>query len=456
MKRSKKMILMLCALAILVGGYFGVKQLNQTESVSETAGTFDLTAKTMDDLTGLSWTKDDAVYAFTYANDTWSTTDQPAWPVQQSAVQAMADSLLGLQGTHKLEDVKNPADYGLETPAFSVTAAWKDGSSTTYNMGDATPFADGYYLSLSGQEGTIYTIASSLSSTFDKSQKDMVAMETIPAVADVAEMSVGDSFHAVKLSESKTVDPDQFWYDAQTEQPLDSSKVETLISDAGNISWENLVTANADETSLKEWQLDDEQAVTVKLVGEDGAATILLGIIDENSHYYARLPDSFMVYTVASEDVSGLLTASAEDMRIKAILPMPYEQLAEATFTIEKGEYRLVKPAAEATEETDSPEDEETMPDGTAEASEASETDKAEETLWQMVSALEADGTPETEQTGDQILRIHAVSVSGMETTVVICEYSADSYQAVVDGGAPLLVPADDIDSLVRAVRTRQ
>ena len=456
MKRSKKMILMLCVLAILVGGYFGVQRLNQPESVSETAGTFDLTAKTMDDLIGLSWTKDDVTYAFTYANDTWSTTDQPAWPVLQSAVQTMADSLLGLQGTRKLEDVKNLADYGLETPAFSVTASWKDGSSTTYSMGDATPFADGYYLSLSGQEGTIYTIASSLSTTFNKTQKDLVAMETVPTVTVVTELSVGESFHAIRLSESRTVDPNQFWYDAQTEQPLDSSKVESLISDAGGISWADLVTANADEASLKEWQLDDEQAVTVTLTGEDAAATIFLGAMDESSHYYTRLPNSVMVYTVASEDVSELLTASAEKMRIETILPMPYEQLAEAAFTTEKGEYRLVKPEAEAAEETDSPEDEETASADSEEASEDSETDEADQALWQMVTALKAEGTSETGPTGDQILRIHAVSVSGMETTVVICEYSAESYLAVVDGGTPLLVPADEIDSLVRAVRTRQ
>ena len=456
MKRSKKMILMLCVLAILVGGYFGVQRLNQPESVSETAGTFDLTAKTMDDLTGLSWTKDDVAYACTYANDTWSTTDQPAWPVLQSAVQTMADSLLGLQGTRKLEDVKNPADYGLETPAFSVTAAWKDGSSTTYSMGDATPFADGYYLSLSGQEGTIYTVASSLSTVFNQTQKDLVAMETVPTVAEVTALSVGESFHAVRLSESKTVDPDQLWYDAQTERPLNSSKVESLISDAGGISWEDLVTANADEASLKEWQLDDEQAVAITLTGGDATATILLGAMDESSHYYARLPGSTMVYTVDSENVSSLLTASAEDMRIEAILPMPYEQLAEATFTTEKGEYRLVKPAAESREEVASPEDEETATEDTGEASETSETDEADQALWQMVTALKADGTPETGPTGDQILRIHAVSVSGMETTVVICESSAEFYLAVVDGGTPLLVPADDIDALVRTVRTRQ
>lgn len=43
-----------------------------------------------------------------------------------------------------------------------------------------------------------------------------------------------------------------------------------------------------------------------------------------------------------------------------------------------------------------------------------------------------------------------------METTAIISEYSADSYQAVVDGKAPMLVPADKIDLLVRTVRAMQ
>ena len=276
------MILLLCALAILIGGYFGVQQFTKTESVSETAGSFDLTEKTIGDLVGLSWTKDHEAYSFTYSGDTWIPADQPAWPVLQSSVQGMAESLVSLQATRKLEDVKSLADYGLEAPSFSVSAAWKDGSATVYNMGDATPFADGYYLNLSGQDGTIYTIASSLADTFNKTQKDMVVMEDIPSVSEVSRLSVGSAFDVSKKETSATVDPDQLWYDTHTDAPLDEAEVETLISAAQGIQWNELVTVHADAESLSGWQLDDEHAVAVILSGREESATVLFGAQNEN------------------------------------------------------------------------------------------------------------------------------------------------------------------------------
>lgn len=445
MKRGKKMILMLCALAILLGGYYGIQQLNKTESVSETSGSFELTARTIEDLTGLSWTAGDTTYSFTYSNDTWTTNDQPEWPVLQSAVQTMADTLVELQGTRKLEDVTSLADYGLETPAFSVTASWSDGTQTTYSMGDATPFADGYYLSLSGEESTIYTIASSLETTFDKTQKDLVAMETIPSVSEVERLSVGSTLDVSMRETSATVDPDQLWYETGTDTPLDGDQIETLIADAQAIAWDDLATANADAESLSEWQLDDEQAVTITLSGGEESASIMIGAQNEDGNYYARLPDSSMAYTVTGDAVDSLLNASAENLWIKTVLPLPYAQLASATLSTEKGEYQITKPAEDAAEQTEAAETEEAEED---------EAVNADENLWQMVTELTATGRLNAEPAGDQMLRIDAASTSGVETSVVFYEYSAESYLAVVDGGTPLMVPADDIDALVRTVRT--
>ena len=445
MKRGKKMILLLCALGVLIGGYFGVQQFNKTESVSESSGIFDLNAKAIGDLTGISWTKDGTDFSFAYSNDTWMTTDQPAWPVLQSSVQNMAEALVGLQATRKLEDVKSLADYGLESPAFSVTASWKDGSSTVYSMGDATPFADGYYLSLSGQDGTIYTIASSLADTFSKTRKELVAMEEIPSVADASRLSVGTAFDVSKKEASTTVDPAQLWYDAGTGAPLDGSEIEELISALKGIEWKELVTAAADAESLLEWQLDDAHAVAATLSGGGESMSVLFGAQNEDGDYYARLPASAMVYTVDDSAVSSLLAASADRLWIRNILPMPYDQLATAAFTTEKGVYQLVKPAAESPE---------TPADTESAAEETSAPDEAERNLWQQVTALKATGKPEAEQAGDRVLEIHAVGTSGIETTVLLSEYSADSYQAVVDEGAPLLVPAEDVDALVRVIRT--
>ena len=164
MKRGKKMILLLAVLAVAVSGYFAVQGIGKKQTVEETAGTFDLNAKTADDLIGLSWTVGENTLMFKLEDGVWQTMDETVWPVDQEALQNLADRLIGLQATRKLEKVENPADYGLETPAAAVTAVWKNGSSTTYTMGDATPFEDGYYLSLSEQDGTVYTISSSLAS----------------------------------------------------------------------------------------------------------------------------------------------------------------------------------------------------------------------------------------------------------------------------------------------------
>lgn len=436
------MLALLIVLAVMLGGYYAVKQSNQTTSVSETSGTFDLTAKTADDLTGISWTTGDTTLAFTLNDEgEWITTDTPAWPVDQSAVQTLADKLLALQGTRKLEAVTSLADYGLDTPTMTVTATWKDASTTTYSMGDATPFADGYYLKLSTQDDVIYTIATSLSTTFNKTQKDLVAMEEIPTISEVSSITVGTTFAAVKKSESTTVNPDQLWYDAATDEPLTASKVEALVSAAKGIAWDELVSAAATEDELTTYQLDDAHATVITLTGdEDASLTLLIGGEDAEGNRYARLPDSSMVYTVEADDVSSLLSANSDDMWMTALVPLPWSALKTATLETGKGTYTIVK--AEETEATA------TDTDTSTDASEA------DETLWSKITALTATDRLSEATDGDTVLTITAQDEAGREITVVVREYSADSYQALVDGEKTLLVSADTIDTLVRTIKS--
>ena len=452
------MLALLIVLVVMLGGYYAVQQMNTTTTVSETSGTFDLTAKTSDDLTQISWTKDDTTFTFKLNdNGEWETTDSPSWPVDQSTVQGLADKLLALQGTRKLEDVTSLADYGLDEPVISVTATWKDESTTTYTMGDATPFADGYYLKLSTQDDVIYTISTSLSTTFNKTQKDLVAMEEIPEVTDATAITVGSIFSAVKKEASTTVDPDQLWYNASTDEPLTASKVETLVSAAEGIEWDELVTATATDDDLTTYQLDNANAVTVTLTGsEDTSLQILLGTTNDSGDYYARLPGSSMVYTVAASNVSSLLSANADDMWITAVVPMPWDSLQTATFETSKGTYTIVK--AEEAEETEATatDTEETTEETTDTTEEETEEENADETLWSKITALKATELVTEAKNGDTVLTMTATDTNGLSTTVVISEYDADSYQAVIDGTKTVLVSADTIDTLVRTIRSMQ
>ena len=65
---------------------------------------------------------------------------------------------------------------------------------------------------------------------------------------------------------------------------------------------------------------------------------------------------------------------------------------------------------------------------------------------------LTAKGEPKAAFPGDTVLTIEVRSVSGMEATLTIAEYDADSYQLTMDGRT-VLVSADAVDKLVRQVK---
>ncbi len=461
MKRGRKTVLLLAGLIMMVAAYFGVQQLNQKQSVSELSGTFDLTAKKTEDLTGLGWTRDGTSMAFMLKNGEWITTDQTAWPVDQEILKDLGETIVSLQATRKLENISNFSDYGLEAPPVTVTAGWKDGTSTTYNMGDATPFEDGYYLSVSGKGDVIYIISSSLSDLFNKTQAQLVAMEDIPTVAEVKEISIGNSFHAVRFTESLTVNPDQLWYDAETNKPLENSAIETWISQVKTISWNGWVAVNPDETTLQDWRLDDVQAISVTLKGNDegNKTSILFGAQNENGDYYARLPDSSMVYTVSGEKAGSLLSMSSDQLRISTILPLPYDYLRSAALSSQKGIYSFN--SFEQEEISDSFSEEETETDFDAEkdlSEDPDATEEAQKELWDKITALEsAEEVKDVESyaMGDPVLKIHAVAQNGVEITVAFFEYNADYYLATTDGGEAGLVSADQVDAIVRHVNSK-
>ena len=162
MKTRKKLILLLCALVLATGGYFCIRRPEGKAPVQESAGVFELTDRTLDDLTGISWTADGKTRTFRRQDGQWKAAeDSAAESGDPEAAGALAEQLVNLQATRRIENVDNLEEYGLTDPAVVVTAEWKSGS-TVYSMGESTPFGDGYYLSLSGGGQTIYTIASPL------------------------------------------------------------------------------------------------------------------------------------------------------------------------------------------------------------------------------------------------------------------------------------------------------
>lgn len=429
MKRSIKMLMLLAVLAVFVGGYFGVQHFSQTAQVSEETGTFDLTAKTAEDVAQLTWTLDDTTFDFVNNGGTWQKQGETSFPVDQTKLQDMAEDLVALQANRKLEDVTSPADYGLAEPTFSVKVTWSNGTATTYAMGDETPFADGYYVSLSDQEGVAYTVEDDLSDIFDTTMTALAVQEIIPTVENVTRITVGETFDAVWEETSLTINPDQHWYAAG--QPLDG--VDDLVEAAQGIVWSSLVNTSATPTDLNAYGLDEATAITL-YDGDTEAVTLLIGAADESGDYYACLPDSSMVYLVDADDVSDLLNATAEAMVSTALLELPYDQVQVATITVGARSYTM-------------------MPENIATMTDTGESlDNPAEDAWEDLIALSSAGEPEEEKQGEVLLTVEVSSVQGMTAGVTISEYDATNYLYTM-AGKSVLVSATKVDALIRAVK---
>ena len=453
MKRSVKSIILLVVLVLLVGGYYLTQNLTQTPTVTEESGTFALHDRASEDLTGIAWTKDDVSYHFVKEADGWVNANDAAFPVNQDAVQALADDLYELEADRKLDDVSSVADYGLDAPVFTVTGEWSDGTTTEYAMGDETPFGDGYYLKLSGSDTTVYTVASSLSTMFSDTLVDLAELEEIPAVENADRLTVGNTLDVSYSETSTTLDAEQHWY-ASDGTPLDTAAVEELVSAAQAIAWNELLTASATGEELTSWNLTDDVA-TALTVYENGepALSLLIGATDDSGNYYARLNGSSMVYTVAADSVSALLEADLIDLTNDTLVPLNFESLSEAEFVLNGQTYAYVRTETEVTAEAA----EETEATTTTEVSitlNGEETDAASvESLWKMVSELTTTGSADASAAGELLLTLRAVSESGASGEFAFHEYDADSYLVIFSDGSARITPADSIDKLIRNLR---
>ncbi len=426
MKRTKKMLLLLGVLALCIGGYYGAQMLNTPAAVTEETGAFALTARTAEELTGLNWTANDTDFAFTYSDGAWVKADEAAFPVNQDAVQELADTIIALTAARQLGGVTAPADYGLETPTFTVTATWADGSATTYAVGDETPFGDGWYLSLSDQNSIAYVIEDDLADDFDVTRTVLAAMETLPTAEAVTRITVGTAFEAVYAETSTTINANQHWYSADG-QPLDG--VDDLVADAQAIAWAALAEPAASD--LAAYGMDSATVITL-YNGEEEALCLHIGSTDESGNYYARLPESSMVYTVASSSLSSLLSADTASLRSDALVETAYADLAQATFTTGEGSHTLIPavPAEDAEETAEDP----------------------GETLWNALTAITAKTGAIERDPGETLLTVQITTTAGPEATLTVSAYDADSYVASLDGFAAL-VSADKVDRTLRILK---
>lgn len=180
MKKNKKKVGLLSGLLLLglLGGiYWGVNRISwEEEKESETLSFFQTE---MDEIQAIQVESGTTAYSLEKDGETWICPELGEdGEADQDRIESLAAALSDITAVRKLTDTEEEEElerYGLHEPSLRITLELSDGSIRELCVGDTA--SDGHDYARVTQDGTVYTIYTSLRSTFDIDPESLRAEE---------------------------------------------------------------------------------------------------------------------------------------------------------------------------------------------------------------------------------------------------------------------------------------
>ena len=515
MSRGGRLLALLAVLAVLFCGYFIVTNVTQKEAVIETGGSFEVAGLTPDEITAMQWQSGDETIRLVRADGAWSLDGEANFPLKQDVADELASDIAALEATHTVTGGADAADYGLDEPSFTVTVENDSGDTLVYQMGAKNDVTGEYYLRFS-ENDAIYTIATSLATTFNYDRASLLDAPVIPSLDGATrlviagtEADVDQAYYAD--STGMTYTDEYHWFNVTADnvaRPSDADGVQALLTKIAGITLTDCCDYNATEESLAEYGLSPAQlTIEVEYVPDDAESesedegedvteyerfTLYIGAQDEETGlYYAALPDSPLVFRISADTAEVLLSARNDDLRANDVLLMNWDGVTGIEFTLDGETHTLLREekAAEpsATDAVETTETEGVAESAESETAEAAATEAAtadatadamdetaaeepqvvwlldgveisEDAVTQLEKSLDAltsAGVAEPSEGGAEVLRMAILreGESFDRVELAFSAYDAQNYLYELMGEKRLLVSADKVDAIVRQLR---
>ncbi|NLW78672.1 MAG: DUF4340 domain-containing protein [Ruminococcaceae bacterium] len=358
MKQRTKLLILAAILVVGIGGYFLVSALTaepETTPEGDTSGTAILPFASSDIAT-LRWQFSDVDLTVAQNDSVWTYPAEPGFPLEQNTPYTMAASLATAQAVQTLTEPDDMAEYGLDDPAFTITATTTGGETYVMTIGDYSNFSEAYYMQVNGDTTKLYLVSEDLPKAFAYTLNDMIQYETLPGITYIQQVDIATDDHTLQLN--RRDDGATFSYTDKyiwftdvdgTLKPLDANKVSTLYSLVTDVDWLGCMTYKATEADLAAYGMDAPRA-TITLnyenratvdTGETDASgntitreevtpatfTLLIGGTSGDGYPYAMIEGSSMVYIIAPETADGLIGASYETLRPDDVCPLNWDTL---------------------------------------------------------------------------------------------------------------------------------
>ena len=185
-------IAVVCLIVLCVGYVCLIKHNDKQEKAGseESIAVIDLKA---DDIQKISYRYDGKTITFIKDGEDWKLDSDASFAVDSDKVDSLISSIVSTTATRKIENVSDLKEYGLDTPGQTVILTDQDGKETTLCWGSNNATTSDDYVYNTADSKIVYTVASSVQSTFDKSADDYQATEETTTEAVTEEQTIEDT-----------------------------------------------------------------------------------------------------------------------------------------------------------------------------------------------------------------------------------------------------------------------
>lgn len=286
----------------------------------------------------------------------WIWADGPDFPLNGETVTAILDTLTTLKFQQVLPAGESMAEYGLDTPSATLTAAAGTGEQTLA-FGKTTTDGDSYYMMMNGDESTVYIVADTLVKLMQTPIYDMCALPELPDLSEgnlraitiqgpvpedespeedggaeegPEEPAEEPERPAVTLNARRSSGEDQpaLWFEGSdnvTASPL----LQDLLYDLKTLAMAKCVDYFPSQEAAEICGFESADAilkVEYAAGGTDQTFTLTVGArMPDESGRYVRLEEDGAIYALATDGVDALMTISVAGMRGVTQEPAPAE-----------------------------------------------------------------------------------------------------------------------------------
>lgn len=286
----------------------------------------------------------------------WIWPDDTTLPVNQTKAASLASTLNGLTASRYLGADRDPADYGLDNPRFSVTLTTGEDAATLL-VGDVNDTTGDVYVMVEGDSG-IYTVASDFTADFPTDPLDLVQLETLTEAAldDVTALTFDGPSGSVQLTYMEDGVPGtggmRHWQVEQNGQiySADDDAVTELLRNLVSVQFTSCAAWNTNdlasfglETPVYTMTIQYNQTTETGETDEDGNAittetpvqyTLLFGNTTEDG-LYAMQQGGGQVGLVAADLLDSIANLSPTSLLPTTMCNVPMSELDSFTVTSE-------------------------------------------------------------------------------------------------------------------------